>query len=91
MGENLTPEKFPYPDKCSDVCDDRYLEKEQRFVVEEARNASDWYLKNTVKNKFWSKRIRFAIIIFIALGGIMPLIATLEILGIFVTGTSSLS
>lgn len=79
MGENLTPEKFPFPDKCSDICEDWYLEKVHQYVIDEAQGAISWYMGNKESNRRWSKRIRFFTILFIAIGGIMPLIAALEI------------
>ena len=79
MGENLTPEKFPFPNKCSDICEDWYLEKVHQYVIDEAQGAISWYMGNKESNKRWSKRIRFFTILFITIGGIMPLVAVLEI------------
>lgn len=79
MGYNLSPGKIPFPDKSTDICDHWYVEKVHQYVIGEAQNAISWYMKNKESNRRWSKRIRFFVIVFITIGGIMPLIAALEL------------
>lgn len=76
MGGNLTPKKFPFPDKCKDVREPWYLEKLHQYAVDEAENIISWYLKNKEGNKCMSKWIRFFTIFFIAFGGAFLLIST---------------
>jgi hypothetical protein len=79
MRENIIPEKPPFPIKFGDICEPEYLEKVHQYVGDEAQKAFSWYMKRKNWYANGSQLLRFFSILFIALGGIMPFVAVLEI------------
>lgn len=70
--KNIIPENFPLPTR--EACDKEYLDQMYKHVVKETNDAIAWYMREKRGSRFFSRLLRFWIIVFTSLGGIIPLV-----------------